>query len=538
MNFESLVGPAYTPFSQKAEAQRSVNVYRERVQSGQGVNAFALYKSPGLTVVGSLPPVNAVGPVRGMMEQNGHVFTVTAGRIDDFDSDGIVASYGTIANNGLPVQMAASPNSLLIVSVGTLYRINAGVLSTISLPFTPIGIVFIKNYFVALSSTLQQFYWSTDDGAAFPAANVQTAEADNNNLLAIAVLHQQLWVIGNRVTQVFYVGDNPNGPFVPNDSAVIRSGTVAANSVRSLGDSLFWLERNKDGQNKVVMTQGYAAVRVSNHALENVIRGYARDSTIEDAVGTSFEMNGHEFYRLTFPTADRTWEYNRTADDWEETLWWDWRNGVFHRHRAMTIVSAFSKILAGDHSNGRVYEMSPDVYHDFGFPQLWIRRTPHVVEENKRVAYSRLELGVETGVGLGTPLWLNDYSFQKGAFDTEIATLLAATTITVQQSLVMTLIYDNRPYDTSVVMPSASVMNSVGFYEWGRDPQIALRYSNDGGKSYGMDLNRSLGRLGFDNLRVYWDRLGSARDRVFELTGSDPCKLAITTGWLEAELAS
>lgn len=217
MDFKSLIGPSYTPFSSKADSQRSVNVYRQSVESGEGVNAFVLYKSPGLTVTGGLPAVQVAGPIRGMIEQNGTVFTISADRLYQFDSAGVVASFTNIMNDGRPAQMAASPTSLLIVSAGQLYRINAGVKTTIALTFMPIGVVFLKNYFVVLSGDLRQFYWSTDDGASFPAANVETAEADNNNLLAIEVLHSLLWIVGNRVTQVFSVGTNPDAPFFPVD---------------------------------------------------------------------------------------------------------------------------------------------------------------------------------------------------------------------------------------------------------------------------------------------------------------------------------
>ena len=37
----------------------------------------------------------------------------------------------------------------------------------IVLPFTALCVVFLKNYFVVLSDSLQQFYWSEDDGATW-----------------------------------------------------------------------------------------------------------------------------------------------------------------------------------------------------------------------------------------------------------------------------------------------------------------------------------------------------------------------------------
>lgn len=517
-----------------------MNVHRERIESGEGAENFVLLKSPGM-----LPYITdtKVGPVRGQYELNGHDFIVVGDTVYDYVNDILQFSYGPIANAGNPVFLAASQNTLMILSENTLYRLNTGVLTLIAAPATVtfVGIAFLKNYFIALAETLSQFYWSTDDGATFPAANVQTAEADANQCLAIVSIHQQLAIIGNRITQWFYVIGNASAPFSPIDSGVIRSGTMSAATVKALGESLFWLERNKDGEGKVIMTNGYNAERVSNHAVENKFREYARDFGIDDAYANAFEMNGHQFYRITFPSADATWEYNKTVSaatgipEWEEVPWWNWELGTYHRHRGMSIVSAFGKILVGDHSNGIIYEMSPDIYHDFGYPLVWNRRTPHIVEENKEVAYDRLDLGMETGVGLASPLWLNQYSLDPGTFAADLATAVGAGTVTAPQALILQKIYDVLPYVPLDPYPDDIVMTALGFAKWGDDPQIVMSYSNNGGKTFSNELSRSLGRSGTDK-DVYWNRMGAGKDRVWDFWGDAPCKLAITAAYFDAEV--
>lgn len=530
--FEALVGPAYTAFSSKADVQLSVNCYRQRVQSGQGVNPYVLYKSFGITpYITDIP----AGVHRGSYELNGHAFYVVGNTVYEYIDAVQQRTYGPIANDGLPVFMAASEVSLLIVSANTLYRINAATLSTPATSFTPGGIAFLKNYFVSFDVNTNDFYFSSDDGATWPAGNIQTAEADANFIVAIMAHQQLLWLIGNRITQVFYVVANADAPFSPVDSGVIQSGAKAAASVRQCGESLIWLERNKEGEGSVVMTSGFSIARVSDYFAVNFIESLAQDFDISDAIGMSFTLGGQDFYRLTFPSADKTLEFNRTEKDWEELQWFNWRMGTFHRHRGNTIVAASGKILVGDHTNGIVYEMGVHLFTDYGFPLRGLRRTPHIVNNNRQVWYGRMDLGCETGVALLTPLWLNDYSQDAATFAANLATAVAGATVTAAQAIVLQQIYDFAPYTPLDPYPDDATMTSLGFYKWGDDPQIELQYSNDGGETFSGALSRSMGRVGQKRLQPSWNRLGEAEDRVFQLTFSDPVKYAITNAWLDIE---
>ena len=61
----------------------------------------------------------------------------------------------------------------------------------------------------------------------------------------------------------------------------------------------------------------------------------------------------------------------------------------------------------------------------------------------------------------------------------------------------------------------------------GVDPLISLRYSDDGGKTWSDARTRELGALGEYDTRVRWDMCGSGRDRVWEVSVSDPVAVRI-----------
>ena len=63
-------------------------------------------------------------------------------------------------------------------------------------------------------------------------------------------------------------------------------------------------------------------------------------------------------------------------------------------------------------------------------------------------------------------------------------------------------------------------------------PKAYLRWSDDGGKTWGSALDASVGEVGNYTLEVAWNRLGYGRDRVFELYST----AAIKHAWIDAYL--
>jgi hypothetical protein len=65
----------------------------------------------------------------------------------------------------------------------------------------------------------------------------------------------------------------------------------------------------------------------------------------------------------------------------------------------------------------------------------------------------------------------------------------------------------------------------------GADPKVMLRWSDDGGHTWSNEHWASMGKIGEYYRRVFWRRLGMTlklRDRVYEISGTDPVKIAIT----------
>ena len=61
----------------------------------------------------------------------------------------------------------------------------------------------------------------------------------------------------------------------------------------------------------------------------------------------------------------------------------------------------------------------------------------------------------------------------------------------------------------------------------GSDPVIQLRWSDDGGHTWSNGHDMQIGKLGNYRKRAWCSRLGSSRDRIYQIRGSDPVKIAI-----------
>jgi hypothetical protein len=200
--------------------------------------------------------------------------------------------------------------------------------------------------------------------------------------------------------------------------------------------------------------------------VEQAIRGY---STIADAFALCFQIDGHAFYVLVFPTADATWLYDASTQQWFE---WSWRNpsdNTDHRHRANCYVFFNEKHLVGDWETGKIYSLEMEVYTDNGDPIRRKRITQTLSEDGARLFFEELQIDMETGVGLASGQ--------------------------------------------------------------GSDPMVMLRYSNDNGHSWSNTKQKSIGQQGDYDARVKFGPTGSARNRVWELTMTDPVKFAVFGAW-------
>src|ERR1700742_3857138 len=80
--------------------------------------------------------------------------------------------------------------------------------------------------------------------------------------------------------------------------------------------------------------------------------------------------------------------------------------------------------------------------------------------------------------------------------------------------------------------PQPPLLDGRGFP---REPQVNLRWSDDGGHTWSNYQARGVGFAGDYKKRVLWRRLGRSRDRVYELSITDPISARIIDAYLLAD---
>lgn len=534
------VGGAYEAGSVTQDTQQLINYYPEidptKEAGSRGV--IALYPTPGLNM---LVQLDAVSEVRGCHVLAGYGNSIVAcGNIlynvtSAFSPTRIgtlLTSTGTVSitDNGLAVYLADGSNRYFYpiqscVFNGTISSTTLTVNSLtqsfvyIGMPITGVGVTagtvitagsgtswtvnnsqtvgpvamtgaqtlitvtdgafnganivdVTDNYIVYNSPNSNQWGCTNVSSIVSGGLNFASALSAPGNLTGLICDHRQVYLLGEYTTEIWSdVGSFPF-PFQCIPGSTIQHGCNAIGSLARFSEGFCFLAQDRRGHATVLMIQGYQSQRISTHAIETSINSY---TVTADAKAYVYADNGHEFYVVTFPTADKTWVFDMASNMWHERVSRD-ENNIFHRHRSNCMMYFSNKIIVGDYQNGQLYEMTTSALTDNGTPIIRRRRCQHLTKDLKRIFYSSLQIQFQPGTAL-----------QSGQ---------------------------------------------------GSDPSCIVRWSDDGGNTFGNDHIVKIGQAGRYKNRAIVRRLGYARDRVYEVDMTDPIYAPIISANLEANSGS
>jgi hypothetical protein len=451
------------------DMQVSMNWYPEISRNPGSKEPVALLGAPGLTLLVALP----TGPVRGLWVLPGGKTAIAVGGNTAYflTDDGVSVSYKTLGtldtSSGIVnIRDNATGGIAVIVDGSNGYVVNIAARSLAKIQdeawLGATKVLFIDGWFIFNRPDTQTFYTSPlywNGVAPLDATYFALKDSSSDNIVTMIEDKREMWLIGERTTEVWYDAGNPTFPFGRVQGITMQHGCAAVNSIARVGSDLFWLGKDEQGSAYLLQTQGYTEMPLINHGIDNVMASF---SSIEDAVAYGYQEDGHLFYVVTFPSADQTWVYDVTSNMWHQRGSYDSILGVFHRHRSNCYAYYGERLVVGDYVNGNIYAMSRKVYADNGDPLVCWRRTSHIWDEEnrERVFHSQLQIEFTPGVGLS--------------------------------------------------------------YGQGTDPQAVLKWSDDGGQTWGNEHWTSIGRIGQTKNRAIWRRLGYARDRIYDVKLSDP----------------
>ena len=463
------IGPSYVSRSLNVDAQRSINLFPELVESKDGKNDWYLLGTPGLKAFVSLPQT----PIRCMYQCLGRCFAVAGNGLYEIFEDGTnvlqgtlltAAGYVGVSDNSLQVTFVDGPNQYNFTLRNNFFKVNPNGANFQGANTT----TFLDGYTVFPKPNSAEFF-ITDQFAAGSLNDLDfaTKEGASDFISTIVNLHRQLVILGTQTSEIWYDqgtdANNVQFPLAPIEGIFIECGCAAPFTAQKIDTTLMWLGRDARGQGIVYALNGAVPMRVSTHPIENIIQEMG---DLSEFIAYTYQEEGHSFYVLNNPNASTTLVYDATSKLWHERQFVNARTGLATRHRANFYAFAFSKHLMGDWENGTVYESNLDFLDDAGAAIHRTRTAPHISDALRRTFYDFFQVDVEAGVGL-------DGSGQ------------------------------------------------------GIAPQMMMRYSDDGAHTWSPERWVSIGAIGKFKSRAYWNRLGQGRDRVFQIKITDPVKVVL-----------
>lgn len=454
MRYPAYIGATTQAQALTADQEQLFCMYVERADSPGSASPAALYPTPGVTLIATAMS----SPGRAHFFMGGREFAVFGTSLVEIDSSANLTVRGTVASDANPATISSNGDGgdqLFITSGGNGYCFNltTNVLTQIAAlngKATMGG--FLDSYFLALDANTSTFYISALlDGMTWATGtDFAQRSAGPDPWLAQGVVGQFVWNFGQLTSEVWYDTGSASFPFGLHPSGRVPYGIAAPFSVADTGGVLLWLSRSTDARTFVLRASGFTPEVVSPPWLQGVFDAM---DTVSDAVGEFINWQGHPLYRLTFPTEDVTWCYDLKTDLWFKWGTWISENNAYSASRTRWHVIAGGEHRMLDAATGALYRVDAASMLDVdGRPLRPERIGPALSAENQRIFYSYLELFMDVGLGAVT----GD----------------------------------------------------------GVDPQVMLRLSRDGGRTWGSEIWRSAGKIGEYGKRVRWERLGMARNLV------------------------
>lgn len=462
--YPGFLGGSAPSQSRIATSERTVNWYLEKVGTQGTQSKMALYPTPGFTTWNATPTTDLGG--RAALSIDSRTFLVMGGSLNQAFASQTIARLQSLAQDSNLAQMVYNgpTGGQLCISSGTNgynYTIATNTLTTV-LNGEASQVGMLDEYFLALNMVTGKLRLSNlNDGTTWDPTQFALRSAQPDPWQAMIVNAPDIVLLGELTGDVWYDAGSSPFPLAARQGLTIPYGIAAPFSLAQTGGVIFWLTKNKDGVGLVVKMSGYSPTPISSIELATAISSYQRTSTITDAEALVCQVEGHTWYVLRFPSANRTWVYDLTTGIWFE--WGKWVPALndYQVASPRVHVYAFGRHLTADATTGTVAVMDVANGSELdGTAIRRLRRGPILIQENQRIPVKKFEVLVQTGLGL-----------QSGQ---------------------------------------------------GSAPLMMLRTSSDGGETWGTERTASAGAVGQYLKRVAWRKFGMPRLFVPEVTASDP----------------
>lgn len=291
-------------------------------------NPFPANIGTGLTldITASAGPISGISIANGGANYQagnvGFIFTDSGDAVyfvNSVGGNGVITGFTILAGGGITsvafsfVQQSTDGSGQNLVLESPSYGAFLNLIP-ITLPFdSPIAGVVVDGFGLAVFLGSQAIAQSNQlDLSTWPPLSFGVANQSPDTIISIAAMHDEAYVFKERNTEVWANQGTSPFAFGPLTGVHMEFGAVAPFSPSKTDNDMIWLDRNDQGQGQFIKTSAYAPQLISTQALTNALDKYA---TIADCITYSRQEGGHTYYVATFPSANVTWCYDKTASE-------------------------------------------------------------------------------------------------------------------------------------------------------------------------------------------------------------------------------
>lgn len=478
----TLKGGFYQGRSVIANAQRCLNLYPEK-NAEDAPSPYTMYLTPGLTILRAQSAADgpAAGVSRGgFTASNGDAFCVVGRTIYFVDAAFRFNALGTLVDDlTTPVSMQDNGIDLVIVDgtdLGYTVNLTTYAFAQITDPnfFGADKVDYIDTFLVFNLPGTRTWYSSDSNSVSFNALALANKTGLPDLLQSIICMHREVWLLGTRwSTEVWYDAGTSPFPFQLSPGVFMEQGCVAKYSICKNDLMIFWLSRDKDGLATVFMGQpGGKVTRISTPAIAALLSVYDGD-VLSSVIGMTYKQQDHVFYMINLP--DRTLSFDVSESLWHERAYIN-DDGEEECVRYNWTTLMHNQVVCGDRETGALYKLDLGAYTDINpttgeaSPITRRRGFPAIVLDGDQASFPMFRAFMQTGEA--------DQSLED------------------------------------------------------LDVQVWLRWSQNGGRTWGQPVAQSLGKVGEYMTQPQWRQLGVSRDMVFELFWSMPANTALLSAFI------
>lgn len=234
------------------------------------------------------------------------------------------------------------------------------------------SVAHLANYAIFFNSDSDQFQYSEiGDFDNISALSFATADRSSDKTVRGIVFEDDLIIFGEKTISIWRLTGDPDNAFAPLSNATHEIGCANGRTVQKLTRDLYWV--SDDLRVYRTRAQSYNYVPISLHqGVEHDLHEYGAGNAY--AYSTTHE--GHAFYHLVIPEANRTWVYDEATELWHERSSTvncqiqtkpNCKTNAYGQHIARSAVMHRGKAYIG--SKGHIYQYDLNYYQD-GFEPI------------------------------------------------------------------------------------------------------------------------------------------------------------------------